>query len=188
MRLHAATAFVVPLCSCDASSAGGQESAPTDELAFTIVGCDQPPVVTLPSACDGEDSGCLMDCAEMAPDAWSAWEQECGSEVAVCTTACGKVYGADQCAISLPGVSSDDLYEECLAGCKRCMAYPGEVGDYDPYATRGSSDDGPYVDNGAQAELWAQCVSEKSCEDLEDGYCEARVFQPPSDSSICVSE
>jgi hypothetical protein len=94
------------------------------------------------------------------------------SESDTCRTTCSRLYtaGDDGCDIQRPGRTTNELVESCRDACFEAMQTGGEVGDYDPYERVGSSV-AVELENKAQAQLWAECVAETSCDNLADGFC-----------------
>ena len=99
-----------------------------------------------------------------------------GCADSVCAPTCEKIYGtgAGECNIQVPGhdgaSGQTGLQAECLDMCQEAARQPGEVGDYDPNVRTDASDT-VTLDNSAQVELWAQCIEETACSDINLGYC-----------------
>ena len=97
-----------------------------------------------------------------------------------CQSSCQRLYGAgsqtingegvEDCGIQRAGRSQSELTDTCLEECYGALDNPGEVGAFDPYHRAGSNES-VTLDNERQAALWMQCISETSCENLQDGYC-----------------
>jgi hypothetical protein len=95
---------------------------------------------------------------------------------APCAAACEKIYGDGdgECNIQIPGKTGESGRQEmigaCMDHCRNAMAHGGEVGDYDP-EVRTPGGDAVALENRKQAELWMDCVTETSCENLDENYC-----------------
>ena len=87
---------------------------------------------------------------------------------ATCSRTCERIY--DECGIQRPGRTQDELIDTCFQECNQAMGTRGELGAYDPYE-RTSADRAMELQNREQAQIWAQCVEETACEQLDDGYC-----------------
>lgn len=95
-----------------------------------------------------------------------------GCAGSVCDPACEKIYGAGdgECNIQVPGRTNDEDLATCEDACKQAWQQPGEVGDYDPNVRAANNTD-VSLENRAQVELWAQCIDETACTDINEGYC-----------------
>lgn len=93
-----------------------------------------------------------------------------GCARSTCQDACSKVFAPEQCDIQAPTVSWETLYDDCVSDCIAAMYTPGELDGYDPQVRDVTGEMEP-LENRAQAEAWAECITETSCEDLYDGYC-----------------
>lgn len=90
----------------------------------------------------------------------------CGN---TCYTTCSRLY-QDPCNLESPGQTTAELLDICQDSCLDALDVPGEVGAYDPYQ-RLPGDSAIELENDRQAALWMDCVSEMSCENLDNGYC-----------------
>ncbi len=90
----------------------------------------------------------------------------------VCGPSCQKIYGSDEgeCAIPVPGYEPEELLAQCLDMCREAASVTGDVGDYDP-DERVPSNQEVTLENRAQAKLWAECIEQTDCSDINDGYC-----------------
>lgn len=86
----------------------------------------------------------------------------CGPD---CYTACAKLY-LEECNISAPGQSQDELLDDCVDTCQSALARPGEVGTYDPFRPQSSSN-AIVIENDRQAALWMDCVDQSSCQNIK---------------------
>jgi len=91
-------------------------------------------------------------------------------ELEACRSACEKIYGADpNCAILRPSATPDDLITYCERECYDAIQIQeGDIGDYSPNVP---TDEIIELENSAMAELWIECILERTCEELEEGYC-----------------
>ena len=130
---------------------------------------------------EGDDAGECSDAADNDRDGlFDCDDSDCtGSpdceglnalDDSLCTQTCERLYSEEGCEIQRPGRDSENLILTCLDYCLEAWAVEGEVGDYDPYE-RATSNASITLENQAQAELWAQCVADLSCEELQNGYC-----------------
>ena len=87
----------------------------------------------------------------------------------LCQQTCARLYDDSQCGIARPGVTQDELMGICEEECLQAMAIEGELGDYEPHSSGAATS--VTLDNRAQAEAWADCMDETSCDDLYAGYC-----------------
>ena len=99
-----------------------------------------------------------------------------------CAKACDKLYLEDgDCQIKRPGdPTGEETYDVCMETCfeameNDCRGIRGlfescEVGDYDPEEKTPSSES-ITLENRPQAELWLECIEDKSCELLTSGFC-----------------
>ncbi|MFT4975080.1 MAG: hypothetical protein ACI8S6_000967 [Myxococcota bacterium] len=87
-----------------------------------------------------------------------------------CQSTCNKLYQSEECSIASPGSTQTELLTTCLDSCNLALDTPGEVGDYTPGEYTPSSVS-VELENDKQAAIWMDCVSEFSCELLDDGYC-----------------
>ena len=91
-----------------------------------------------------------------------------------CQSTCQRIYGdgiqdvGADCAI--PGRTSTDLINTCMQECEDALDTPGEIGSYNPIVQQGAQTS-VELENERQAALWMECVGEKSCGNLEEGYC-----------------
>lgn len=91
----------------------------------------------------------------------------CGPD---CQSTCNKLYQTEQCNIQSPGQTQSTLLSECTEMCELALETPGEIGRYNPSEYTPSSQS-IELENDKQAAVWMDCVSEFSCELLNDGYC-----------------
>lgn len=86
----------------------------------------------------------------------------CGPD---CYSACAKLY-QEECNISAPGQTQDDLLSECVDECQAALKTPGEVGSFDPLRPQSSSN-AIEIENDRQAAVWMDCVDQTSCENIK---------------------
>ena len=91
----------------------------------------------------------------------------CGSN---CQDTCSRLYSESECAIPRPGRTRENLMDYCMDECLAALDNPGEVGDYDPFNTRGSAES-IQLETDRQAAIWMDCVAQTSCDLLETNWC-----------------
>ena len=88
-----------------------------------------------------------------------------------CNDTCNRLYAEDQCSIQRPGAVASDLIKRCNDKCNDALdAGAGSLDGYDPYTSAGWGAS-IELENEMQAAVWMRCVSEQSCDRLEEGYC-----------------
>ena len=94
-----------------------------------------------------------------------------------CQNTCDQVYNA--CSIDKPGQTKSELLRDCNNECNSALQNSGEMGEYDPFARRSSSQS-ITLENETQAAAWMDCVwfyapdaSPDQCADLDpsSGFC-----------------
>lgn len=87
-----------------------------------------------------------------------------------CQSTCNKLYQTEECGIPSPGSTQSELIDLCNTSCNNALDVPGEVGDYNPdeYTPASANIE---LKNDKQAAIWMECISETSCDFLQDGYC-----------------
>jgi len=90
-----------------------------------------------------------------------------------CQSTCSRLYdeGGGSCHIQRPGHKDQvELKNRCMEECETALMIPGDKGDYDPYTNSGGSAS-VEIENEMQAASWMNCISETSCDRLEQNYC-----------------
>ncbi|MEN0062079.1 MAG: hypothetical protein AAGA48_07980 [Myxococcota bacterium] len=90
----------------------------------------------------------------------------CGTN---CNESCIRVYDANECDVQSPGVPTSETIDRCTNQCRSALSQVGPVGDYSPFAVGGASQQ--RITNERQAAAWMDCVSSRSCEQLNAGQC-----------------
>lgn len=94
-----------------------------------------------------------------------------------CQNTCDQVYNA--CSIDKPGQTKSELLGSCNDECNSALQNSGDLGEYDPFARRSSSQS-ITLENEAQAAAWMDCVwfyapdaTPEQCADLDPsaGFC-----------------
>ena len=85
-----------------------------------------------------------------------------------CQSTCQKLYSESECNIKRPDMEQSELIRDCLNYCEDALDTPGDLGNYDPFNTEGSSRS-KVLENENQAASWMYCVSEIACDDLGGG-------------------
>ncbi|MEZ4322643.1 MAG: hypothetical protein R3F61_34570 [Myxococcota bacterium] len=94
-----------------------------------------------------------------------------------CQNTCEQVYNV--CGIQKPGQDTEELLRDCRNECDDALRKTGDIGEYDPFARRVSSQS-IVLENDAQAAAWMDCVwfhvpdgTPEQCADIDpaSGYC-----------------
>ena len=88
-----------------------------------------------------------------------------------CQATCNKLYLENECNLTSPGMTRDELMSECNNHCEQALDKVGDGGTYTP-EERTPSDRSVELENDKQAALWMECVDSHACEHLDDGYCQ----------------
>jgi hypothetical protein len=91
----------------------------------------------------------------------------CG-EGAECEQACTTLYAEEACGFAPEG-RSDELLASCSNACVAASRIGGELGDYRPDSTDAA--DFQLPENGAQVDAWQACLAERTCAEIDRGYC-----------------
>lgn len=92
----------------------------------------------------------------------------CGPD---CQSSCLKLYSENECDIQVPGVSREQLIQDCNTTCNNALESTGEIRpEYKPNEFT-PSDKSLTIENDREAALWMDCVDENACLKLEEGYC-----------------
>lgn len=96
----------------------------------------------------------------------------CESNSCNCQEACNRLYLESECNIvKVGGESVEERISDCLQTCENALEVPGEIREeYNPYDYT-PSDETVEFTNDKEVALWMECVAEKSCELINDGYC-----------------
>lgn len=97
------------------------------------------------------------------------------SDIRSCPNACDRAFSESECHFGAGLAAGGDprkAIRECTRECENALRQTGDLDGYDP-------DDYNSVDrsrsfelkNEAQAAAWIDCVSETSCQDINDGFC-----------------
>jgi hypothetical protein len=99
----------------------------------------------------------------------------CGDDTRSCQNACGRAFGSDRCNVQVPGQGQSELINDCIDECEAALRQTGELGNYDPDDRSSvSTQDGDFgftLQNERQAAVWMDCVLERTCESLDEGFC-----------------
>jgi hypothetical protein len=91
-----------------------------------------------------------------------------------CQSTCGRVYDASECGVTVSGVSSNRLRDDCVEACEEALLKTGEMGTYNPYQ-RANPVNPPELRNERQAAEWMNCVWSSECTEIE-----------PSEGGLCA--
>jgi hypothetical protein len=95
----------------------------------------------------------------------------CGPD---CQSTCNRLYSQNECDIQRAGIERLELIDTCMDRCELALTKPGEAdSDYNPADKMPPSKgvEESIVDTDVEAAMWMDCVSETSCDLLDEGYC-----------------
>lgn len=87
-----------------------------------------------------------------------------------CQEACNRAFKENECNLSVPGATQNELARDCISECESALRKPGDLDGYDPNE-RHTSGESIRLENERQAAVWMDCVVETACERLDQGYC-----------------
>lgn len=95
-----------------------------------------------------------------------------GCESIDCENTCNKLYQSGECGLESAGWQQNELLDHCNNECETALKTPGEPrAAYTPDEYTPSNEEDVTFTNDAEVALWMDCVDEKACDLLADGYC-----------------